>query len=70
MQTRWDIGEPEAPTINSETEQLKSELLTLNMGLNIQRLTEFSELKFGLTLKSWLCHSTSWLSPPLYGEAC
>jgi NADH-quinone oxidoreductase subunit D len=32
MQTRWDIGEPEAPTINSETEQLKSELLTLNMG--------------------------------------
>ena len=32
MQNRWDIGEPEAPTINSETEQLKSELLTLNMG--------------------------------------
>lgn len=32
MQTRWDIGEPEKPTINSETEQLKSELLTLNMG--------------------------------------
>jgi NADH-quinone oxidoreductase subunit D len=32
MQTRWDIGEPEKPTINLETEQLKSELLTLNMG--------------------------------------
>jgi NADH-quinone oxidoreductase subunit D len=32
MQSRWDIGEPEARTINSETEQLKSELLTLNMG--------------------------------------
>ncbi len=32
MQSRWDIGEPEAPTINKETEQLKSELLTLNMG--------------------------------------
>jgi NADH-quinone oxidoreductase subunit D len=32
MQSRWDIGEPEKPTINSETEQLKSELLTLNMG--------------------------------------
>jgi NADH-quinone oxidoreductase subunit D len=32
MQSRWDIGEPERPTINSETEQLKSELLTLNMG--------------------------------------
>jgi NADH-quinone oxidoreductase subunit D len=32
MQSKWDIGEPEAPTINSETEQLKSELLTLNMG--------------------------------------
>ncbi len=32
MQTRWDIGEAEMPTINSETEQLKSELLTLNMG--------------------------------------
>ncbi len=32
MQTRWDIGEPEKPTINIETEQLKSELLTLNMG--------------------------------------
>jgi NADH-quinone oxidoreductase subunit D len=32
MQSRWDIGEPEKPTINLETEQLKSELLTLNMG--------------------------------------
>jgi NADH-quinone oxidoreductase subunit D len=32
MQSRWDIGEPEKPTINTETEQLKSELLTLNMG--------------------------------------
>lgn len=32
MQSRWDIGEPEPRTINSETEQLKSELLTLNMG--------------------------------------
>lgn len=32
MQSRWDIGEPEKPTINKETEQLKSELLTLNMG--------------------------------------
>lgn len=32
MQSRWDIGKPEARTINSETEQLKSELLTLNMG--------------------------------------
>jgi NADH-quinone oxidoreductase subunit D len=32
MQSRWDIGEPEKPTINIETEQLKSELLTLNMG--------------------------------------
>lgn len=32
MQSRWDIGEPEKPTINAETEQLKSELLTLNMG--------------------------------------
>ncbi|HXH74774.1 MAG TPA: NADPH-quinone oxidoreductase [Bacteriovoracaceae bacterium] len=32
MQSRWDIGEPEKPTINSETEQMKSELLTLNMG--------------------------------------
>jgi NADH-quinone oxidoreductase subunit D len=32
MQSRWDIGEPERPTINLETEQLKSELLTLNMG--------------------------------------
>jgi NADH-quinone oxidoreductase subunit D len=32
MQSRWDIGEPENPTINSETEQLKSELLRLNMG--------------------------------------
>jgi NADH-quinone oxidoreductase subunit D len=32
MQSRWDIGEPEKATINSETEQLKSELLTLNMG--------------------------------------
>jgi NADH-quinone oxidoreductase subunit D len=32
MQSRWDIGEPERPTINEETEQLKSELLTLNMG--------------------------------------
>jgi NADH-quinone oxidoreductase subunit D len=32
MQTRWDVGTPEAPTINSETEKLKSELLTLNMG--------------------------------------
>ncbi|MGE3611141.1 MAG: NADH-quinone oxidoreductase subunit D [Bacteriovoracaceae bacterium] len=32
MQTRWDIGEPEKPTINKETEQLKTELLRLNMG--------------------------------------
>jgi NADH-quinone oxidoreductase subunit D len=32
MQSKWDIGEPEKPTINTETEQLKSELLTLNMG--------------------------------------
>jgi len=32
MQSRWDVGEPEKPTLNSETEQLKSELLTLNMG--------------------------------------
>ncbi len=32
MQSRWDIGEPEKPTINKDTEQLKSELLTLNMG--------------------------------------
>ncbi len=32
MQTRWDVGEPEKPTINIETEQLKSDLLTLNMG--------------------------------------
>jgi NADH-quinone oxidoreductase subunit D len=32
MQSRWDIGTPEKPTINTETEQLKSELLTLNMG--------------------------------------
>ncbi len=32
MQSRWDIGEPERPTINAETEQLKSELLRLNMG--------------------------------------
>lgn len=32
MQSRWDIGEPEKRTINSETESLKSELLTLNMG--------------------------------------
>lgn len=32
MQSRWDIGEPEKPTINQDTEQLKSDLLTLNMG--------------------------------------
>jgi NADH-quinone oxidoreductase subunit D len=32
MLSKWDIGEPEAPTVNSETEQLKSELLTVNMG--------------------------------------
>jgi NADH-quinone oxidoreductase subunit D len=32
MQSRWDIGEPEKPTINTDTEKLKSELLTLNMG--------------------------------------
>lgn len=32
MQSKWDIGEPEPKTINAETEQLKSELLTLNMG--------------------------------------
>lgn len=32
MQSRWDIGQPEKPTINAETESLKSELLTLNMG--------------------------------------
>lgn len=28
----WDIGEPEKRTINTDTEQLKSELLILNMG--------------------------------------
>jgi NADH-quinone oxidoreductase subunit D len=32
MQSRWDIGEQQRPTINLETEQLKSDLLTLNMG--------------------------------------
>ncbi|HLT23204.1 MAG TPA: NADH-quinone oxidoreductase subunit D [Bacteriovoracaceae bacterium] len=32
MQSRWDIGTPEKPTITSETEKLKTELLTLNMG--------------------------------------
>ena len=32
MQTRWDVGEPHKPTINTSTEQLKSDLLTLNMG--------------------------------------
>jgi NADH-quinone oxidoreductase subunit D len=32
MQSKWDIGEPEKPTINKDTEQLKSELLKLNMG--------------------------------------
>jgi len=32
MQSKWDIGKPEARTINSRTEKLKSELLTLNMG--------------------------------------
>ena len=32
MQSRWDIGQPEKRTITNETEQLKSELLTLNMG--------------------------------------
>lgn len=32
MQSRWDIGTPEKPTVNSETEKLKTELLTLNMG--------------------------------------
>lgn len=32
MLSKWDIGEPETPTVNSETEQLKSELLTVNMG--------------------------------------
>jgi NADH-quinone oxidoreductase subunit D len=32
MQSRWDVGTPEKPTLNSETEKLKSELLTLNMG--------------------------------------
>lgn len=32
MQTRWDIGEPEKATINKDTEQLKTELLRLNMG--------------------------------------
>lgn len=31
MQT-WDTGEQHKPTINPQTEQLKSELLTLNMG--------------------------------------
>ena len=32
MQTHWDVGEPDAPTINKDTEQLKTELLRLNMG--------------------------------------
>jgi NADH-quinone oxidoreductase subunit D len=32
MQSKWDIGEPEKPTINQATEKLKSELLTVNMG--------------------------------------
>jgi NADH-quinone oxidoreductase subunit D len=32
MQTRWDVGEPERATVNKDTEQLKSELLRLNMG--------------------------------------
>ena len=27
MQSRWDVGEPEKPTINSETEKLKSDNL-------------------------------------------
>jgi NADH-quinone oxidoreductase subunit D len=32
MQTRWDVGETHRPTLNKDTEQLKSDLLTLNMG--------------------------------------
>lgn len=32
MLNKWDVGEPEKPTVNQETEQLKSELLTVNMG--------------------------------------
>lgn len=32
MQSKWDIGQPEPRTINKHTEQLKSDLLTLNMG--------------------------------------
>jgi NADH-quinone oxidoreductase subunit D len=32
MQSKWDIGEPEKPTVNADTESLKSELLRLNMG--------------------------------------
>jgi NADH-quinone oxidoreductase subunit D len=32
MLNKWDVGEPEKPTVNLETEQLKSELLTVNMG--------------------------------------
>jgi NADH-quinone oxidoreductase subunit D len=32
MDSRWDIGQPEKPTITQETEKLKSELLTVNMG--------------------------------------
>ena len=32
MQSKWDIGQPEKPTVTKETEKLKSELLTLNMG--------------------------------------
>jgi len=32
MQTRWDVGETHKPTLNKDTEQLKSDLLTLNMG--------------------------------------
>jgi NADH-quinone oxidoreductase subunit D len=32
MQSRWDIGEPEKPTLTPVTEKLKSELLRLNMG--------------------------------------
>jgi NADH-quinone oxidoreductase subunit D len=32
MDSKWDIGSPEARTVNSETEKLKSDLLTVNMG--------------------------------------
>lgn len=32
MNNKWDLGTPEKPTITAETEKLKSDLLTLNMG--------------------------------------